>query len=90
MFNKIANIYMGKKKLTRYHAATLADLRLARPKQLRVAWNSTLQSVLYLFEPCVLRAVVRDNRIIRGSVVRDEEGPASPVTVILVTAMEDI
>ena len=30
------------------------------------------------------------HRIIRGPVVCDEEGPASPVTAVLVTLMQDI
>ena len=34
--------------------------------------------------------MVRNHWIVGDTVVRDEEGPASPVTVVLVTSMEDI
>ena len=46
--------------------------------------------MLYLLQFDVLWVVVRDSRIIRRTVVCDDKGPASPVTVILVAAMEDI
>ena len=34
--------------------------------------------------------MVGNNRIIGGTVVGDEEGPASPVAVVLITAVEKI
>ena len=46
--------------------------------------------MLYLLQFDVLWVVVRDSRIIRSTVICDNKGPSSPVTVILVTAMEDI
>ena len=45
-------------------------------------------SYFYLFQFGVLWVVVRDSGIIGGTVVRNEEGPASPVTVVFVTAVE--
>ena len=45
---------------------------------------------MYLLQFCVLWVVVRDSGIVGGTVVCNEEGPSSPVTVVLVAAMENV
>ena len=45
---------------------------------------------LHLLQFCVLRMVMWINWIVGGPVVCDEEGPAPPITVILVAAMENV
>ena len=45
---------------------------------------------MYLHKGCVLGVMVIAHRVVRGPVVCNEEGPASPVTAVLVTLMQDI
>ena len=46
--------------------------------------------MLYFVKLGALGMVVRIHWVVGGSIVCDEEGPASPVTVIPVTAMEKV
>ena len=43
-----------------------------------------------LIEWCVLRMMMGQDRVVWCSVISYEEGPPSPVTIILVTTMEDV
>ena len=49
-----------------------------------------LAKEMYLLQLCVLRMMMWNDRIIGDVVVCNEEGPASPVAVVLVTSMKDV
>ena len=48
------------------------------------------KTVEYLHKGCVLWMVVVAHRFIRSPVVCNEEGPAPPVTAVLVTPVQDV